>query len=353
MSLRGAPFSQRPLRAIVVGAWRHADGEELVVARLAEDTVEIHCHGGESAWRAIVEDLVAGGAEQIAWQQETSLRVGDPLVVDAEVALPQATTLRTARILLDQIHGALSRAIGEIHDLIACEDPASARPKIAELLAWSRLGAHLTTPWQVVLTGAPNVGKSSLMNALVGYQRSIVVDMPGTTRDVLTASTAIDGWPVELYDTAGITQPRNRLEAEGRLEFEGMARAIDRAAGADLVVCVFDQSRPWTDADQTLAERWPDALHIHNKSDLPSAAPDPRRELLASARTGENLDDVLRQMADRLVPAAPPAGAAVPFTERQVRVLSQAAESLGVNDATAALTSLDELRDASSDSSAS
>jgi tRNA modification GTPase len=66
------------------------------------------------------------------------------------------------------------------------------------------LGRHLTRPWRVVVAGAPNVGKSSLINALAGFTRTVVTAVPGTTRDVVATAAAIDGWPVELIDTAGL-----------------------------------------------------------------------------------------------------------------------------------------------------
>jgi tRNA modification GTPase len=98
------------------------------------------------------------------------------------------------------------------------------------LLRWSEFGRHLTQPWQVVLTGVPNVGKSSLINRLLGYSRSIVYAEPGTTRDVVTAATAFDGWPVELSDTAGLR------DAAGEIEAAGVERARRHLATADLAI---------------------------------------------------------------------------------------------------------------------
>src|SRR6185503_7750192 len=106
------------------------------------------------------------------------------------------------------------------------------------LLALAEVGLHLTTPWRVVFAGPPNVGKSSLVNALLGYPRAIVYDQPGTTRDVLTASTAFDGWPFELRDTAGL---RDGISLDS-VEVEGVARARAQIATADLVVFVHDRS---------------------------------------------------------------------------------------------------------------
>src|SRR5690606_16577637 len=115
----------------------------------------------------------------------------------------------------------LQREIDAIGDEIAAggEDvPArfeEARRRLAALVDRAPLGLHLTRPWHVALAGAPNVGKSSLLNAVLGYGRAIVFDQPGTTRDVLDAVTAIDGWPVRLTDGAGLRESVDALEAAG------------------------------------------------------------------------------------------------------------------------------------------
>ena len=109
--------------------------------------------------------------------------------------------------------------------------------QIAILLARADLGRHLVRPWSVVLAGPVNVGKSSLINALAGYGRSIVHHAPGTTRDAVTAATAIDGWPVELCDTAGLRPAATPVERAG------IERAQERLAQADLAVLVFDRER--------------------------------------------------------------------------------------------------------------
>ena len=114
----------------------------------------------------------------------------------------------------------------------------------------------------MVLAGRPNVGKSSLMNALAGHGRSIVHHAPGTTRDAVTLTTAIDGWPVELCDTAGLRPAGDALESAG------IERAQERLARADLVVLVCDQSMPWSAEDQALLDQWPEAVLVHNKCDL-------------------------------------------------------------------------------------
>ncbi len=129
------------------------------------------------------------------------------------------------------------------------------------MLARAPLGLHLTKPWQIVIAGPPNVGKSSLLNAFVGYQRAIVFDQPGTTRDVVTAATAIDGWPVQVSDTAGLRSSADPLETAGA------DSAAQQARAADCLLLVFDASQHWTAGNQQLIDAWPQAVVVGNKCD--------------------------------------------------------------------------------------
>jgi tRNA modification GTPase len=335
----GRPLGQQALGRIVFGHW-HGGGEhseEMLVCRLDADRFELHCHGGVAAAARIVEALVAGGCREVPWQQWNAGAAPNLVAVEAEEALAAATTRRAAAILLDQHQGALADAARRAGEHLARGATAAAHAMLAEVLRWAPVGLRLAEPWRVALAGRPNVGKSSLMNALVGYRRAIVFDQPGTTRDVLTAQTAVDGWPVELADMAGLRESGDALEAEG------VARAAAQLARADLVAWVVDAA---TLASAEAARRLADEELASAATDIGAAVPRsrpivvlnkidlaPRQALaaagddcvLTSAITGEGLDELLAAMAARLVPAAPPPGAAVPFTRRQVDHLERAA----------------------------
>lgn len=335
----GLALSDIPLDRITFGTWKGDDGpgEELVVCRRNEQLIEIHCHGGIAAHDAIISSLVSSGCLRVDWHRWLQSTGGEKVAVEARIALAGARTTRTAEILLGQLNGALQNAISSaIHHLNVNESPTASQI-IDRLVALANVGLHLATPWQVVLAGSPNVGKSSLINAILGYERAIVYDQPGTTRDVVAASTAIDGWPLELADTAGLRV------AEGAIEEQGVSMARGRAAQADLLLLVFDASLPWSDADTELLSQHPHALIIHNKCD--QALDDRNRPdgIHTSATCGDGIQTLLETVVSRLVPVEPDVGEAVPFTQRQVAHLSRAAERQGVDDRNSAIKLLEEI----------
>ncbi|MCE9557081.1 MAG: 50S ribosome-binding GTPase [Planctomycetes bacterium] len=308
---------------VVVGQWRGSHPEEVVVTRRGTDEVSIHCHGGRVAIATIMSDLADAGGQVVEWRQWLGHSMADdPLAAEAVIALAQARTERCAGILLDQFHGALRNELQKLIQLLEHGEAEEAKTRLLELLKWSPLGLHLAAPWQVVICGAPNVGKSSLINVLVGYGRAIVAPQPGTTRDVVSASTAIDGWPIELSDTAGIRAAADPLEAAG------IDAGRQRLATADVRLLVFDRSAAFGSDEQGLAADWPDAMIVHNKSDLPPHTDARPAGISVSALTGEGIDKLLEAITIRLVPTVPPPQSPVPFTSRQVEGIAAAAEQV-------------------------
>lgn len=325
----GRPLRQHAARRIVFGRWGADHGEELVVSRWGDNRVDVHCHGGAAASRRIVRSLTAAGAIEISWQEWSRRREPDLVRAEALEALAAATAPRAAAVLLDQYAGVLSR---EIESLIAVLDESPQAPsapaiaRIEVLLRAARFGCRLSGAFQVVLCGPPNVGKSSLLNALLGYGRAIVYDAPGTTRDLVTATTAFDGWPVELCDTAGWREGASELEAAG------IALARQAFAEADFRLLVFDASQPDPPRESAWARAWPDAITVFNKCDLAptaKASPEnlgtgPGRACRVSAKTGQGIDELAGVLSHLLNVAAPRAGAPVPFSPRQTAIFEQA-----------------------------
>jgi tRNA modification GTPase len=313
----GRPLGECPSDRPIFGRFGPPPGEEVVVWRRSDDAIEIHCHGGLAAVARLEQLLAERGARVAGWQDWIAAEHDDPIAAAALVALSEARTLRTAAILLDQYHGALRRAMGDIERLVREGQLPRAKQRAEALLARADLGLHLVRPWRVVLCGRPNVGKSSLMNALAGYDRAIVHYTPRTTRDVVSLRTAVDGWPVELCDTAGLHPGGDHLE-------QAAVKAAKKQLGrADLVVLVFDHSQPWSEVDVALHRASPDALVVHNKSDLPPAAGRREQGPCISALRGDGIDALADAIARRLIPHPPDPGEAVPFTPQQVERLRQ------------------------------
>jgi len=324
VSAAGKPLASFPLNRIIFGRWEQpgGNGEEIVVCRTSESSLEVNCHGGIAAARAIMNALAADGAVEQFPESWATRHSGDSIEAEAWLALAEARTGRTAAILLNQYRGALRRAIEVTIDELTRGESTAAGQRLAVLLERSDIGLHLTKPWRVVFAGPPNVGKSSLMNCLLGYQRSIVFDQPGTTRDLLSAPTAFDGWSMELTDTAGLR------ESEDAIEVEGVSRATSLLAEADLTVLVFDATCDWDTQQEQLLARNPKALPVINKCDLRDAASEATQFVATSALTGIGIAELMQQIVQRLVRRELAPGDAVPFTPRQVQTIASARRAI-------------------------
>jgi tRNA modification GTPase len=328
------PVSRQPAGRVCFGRWGRAESEDVIVCRVDESTLDVHCHGGDAAAGRILADLAGRGCRVLTWQQFVE-RTDGLLAAELLQTLSRASTLRTAGLLLEQQSGVLRSAF----ESLLTADAISQRTGVRAMLAWAEFGTHLSVPWSVVLFGRPNVGKSSLINALVGYGRSIVYDEPGTTRDVVTAETALEGWPIRLADTAGI-----RDEA-GPLELSGITLTRCHLETADCRVLLLDISDPPRSEDRQLLADSQDAIVVAHKCDLSNVwgAELPAGAISVSSKTGTGLDELARRIVAKLVPELPPTGAAIPVTPRQVDLLRSALTSLEAGDelgCRASLTSL-------------
>ncbi len=358
-----------------VGRWRHvrvlhpASGEALDDAVMlvfgaprsytGEDVVELQGHGGALPARRLLEAVLAGGA-RLAQPGEFTRRAFlngrlDLTQAEAVLDLVQARSDRAAQAARAQLDGVLGGVIDELYGrlLEVCADvealldfdeeeaPAGCAAQGAarlELLA-ARLRALLAT-WHaghllrdgalVVISGRPNVGKSSLLNALLGCARAIVAATPGTTRDSIEEGMTLAGVPLRLVDTAGLRATECAIEAEG------VARADALVAQADLNLHLLDISRPLADEDRALLARLPPArtLLALNKCDLPRrlarGEPPGWRSVAISARAGTGLDELRAALVEMLgLNASTPMGAEVSARHRQELLAADAALEAG------------------------
>jgi len=281
--------------------------EEAVVHRTAEG-IEIHVHGGEQVASAVESLFQRHGIMCQTWQEQFA-----PSTSQRDLALrmlPFAPTERTAQILLDQYNDAFDREMSSIEQLTDDEERQRRLERLQEL---APLGKHLVEPFRVVLAGASNAGKSSLLNAILGFQRSLTHSLPGTTRDVVSGQTALCGFPVTFLDTAGFR------ETDDDLELHGIDRSQRSLKDADLVVWVIDST-------VDVLKRLPcpavsNVILCYNKIDLSGAlvlsAAHRQNEVYVSALKGEGVETLLDEVIRHLVPCPPKPGEAVILTESE------------------------------------
>jgi tRNA modification GTPase len=285
-----------------------------------EDLVEFSCHGGLLAPALVLAALHAAGARPAAPGEFTRRAVLngklDLLQAEAVGDLIDATAPAQGRAALHQLDGALSRRLQalreELLEVLALlsydidfpeeDDGPVSRGRLLEVLARSReaVGRLLATAPDglrlhdgalVVLAGAPNAGKSSLFNALLGTSRALVTEIPGTTRDTIEASSEVLGWPVKFADTAGLRDADERLE---RMGIEVSRRYV---AAADLVLLCVEAGAEVSPAERALLSGYPSLL-VRSKIDLTAEADG--GGIGVSVVSGQGLDRLREAIATRL-----------------------------------------------------
>ncbi|WP_038246971.1 tRNA uridine-5-carboxymethylaminomethyl(34) synthesis GTPase MnmE [Ghiorsea bivora] len=291
-------------------------------AYTGEDTVELQAHGSPMLLKALFERTLMLGCRAAEPGEFTRRAVEhgkiDLSQAEAVVACIDAATLRAAKQAQKQLDGTFGRRISQYMDDLtsvvahveACLDfPEDEVPELFYGQLRQRVESELITPIQqqlnsklgerlfegatVAIIGEPNVGKSSLLNALSGRDRAIVTDIAGTTRDTLEVDFEVHGIPIRLTDTAGLRQTDDIVEQEG------VRRAKQTAETADLVIFIADASRPETWTPETHFEN----LHIHlkvmNKVDKTKTL-DAKDFLPISIKQNQGLETLIEVMATQL-----------------------------------------------------
>ncbi len=258
-----------------------------------EDTVELSCHGSPFVLKSILEEITHAGA-RVAEPGEFTMRAflnGRIDLIQAEAIrdLIESRTYYQAKVAFDQIEGELSQRLIPIKEMLVntlAEGEASLdfpdenekfislkemgqaagfiSLKIKELIESFKEGRVIKEGGCVTLVGSPNVGKSSIFNQLLKYDRAIVTDEPGTTRDTVEEMLDIDGIPVRFIDTAGLR------EAKDIIEHEGVRRSEHAMRRADLILYVIDSSRDMNEEEVEFFSRVPPekTIVVKNKIDL-------------------------------------------------------------------------------------
>ena len=368
--LKGKPLSQRENRKMVLGSVLDREGRVIDQALAVflrgphsytgEDGGEIHCHGSPIVLQEALMSLFAAGARQAKGGEFTQRAFlngkMDLIQAEAVADLVDAETAEAARNAVGQLSGAVSRTVEEsygllmditsrfyavvdypdedIEDLQRTEMETALRTaeeKLRRLLNTFERGCMMKTGVPTVILGKPNAGKSSLLNALLGYERAIVTDVAGTTRDTVEEKIMAGGTLLRLIDTAGIRPTHDTVE---RL---GVERSREAAKRAELALLVLDGSRPLTEEDReaaAVAETAPRRIAVLNKCDLSRVMDEEavRRRfpdaVCLSAKTGDGLEVLTARIAELFASDPVPAGEVL-TNARQAEAIGRAVEAIG------------------------
>lgn len=297
-------FSQAENRTLSYGHITKIDSgniiDEVLISKMkapytytAEDIVEINCHGGLTVASEVLQEVIRAGA-RLAEPGEFTKRAFlngriDLIQAEAIMDIINAKSSVSLDAAQNRLKGHLSSEINDIKDVllnilsyigVGIEYPEydveesdeenirmmlmDAKDKLTKLYLSSKRGQILNDGLKVAIVGKPNAGKSMLLNALTNQERSIVTEIPGTTRDIVSEFINIGGIPVKIIDTAGIRKSENKVEQIG------IQRSIQAINEAQAVIFVLDSSRKWDSEDEQIFSllQEKDTIFVANKSDL-------------------------------------------------------------------------------------
>ncbi len=365
-SLGGKRVEQLPPREMTLGVFSGAEGvidPQCMAVRMpaprsytGEDIVEFHCHGGAVCARAVLRELLRAGA-RLAHPGEFTRRAFlngklDLTQAEAVMDLVSAGSDAALRLAGRQLDGTLGRKVAELQDALQdilaevesrldfpeeeldfrppetlCAQLGRVAEELSRLASTRNQGEVLRDGVALVLAGPPNVGKSSLLNLLLGRDRAIVSELPGTTRDTIEAPAQIRGIPFRLVDTAGV-----RTDASDAVEHAGIERSRASVAEAGLVLWVYDATQPYAE------QAWPNWEHngailfVANKCDLlpsgtPASQPPEGRAIPVSALRNEGIDQLVAAMEEAVL-GGHPAQSDIAVAARHADLFEHAAEAL-------------------------
>ena len=362
----GGKLSEQKDRKLVFGELRDTEGQLLdlclcTISRApgsytGEDTVEFQCHGSPMLLRTLLDNLFRLGARQ-AGPGEFTKRAFlngrmDLSSAEAVIDLIDAETEEAVRNAAGQLSGAIHRKAESIYSMLAdvsahfhavldypdediedfqlrdyCEKLRNGQRELQILLKSFDHGQIMSSGIPTAIIGLPNAGKSSLLNALVGYERAIVTEIPGTTRDTVEERVRLGGVTLRLIDTAGIR------ETEDRVEKLGVERSISAAENAALILAVIDGSREAEEGTRRIlqtAELSEHAIAVISKADLPQRLEKLETrlpQLHLSSLNGEGMEQLEKMIAAMFPAPSVPAGEIL-TNARQAEAVRRACESM-------------------------
>mgnify|MGYP000150897725 FL=1 len=363
----GKKMSESADRRLIFGELRDRGGELLDVclctisraphSYTGENTAELQCHGSPTVLRAALDELFALGARQAAPGEFTKRAFlngrMELCAAEAVADIIDAETVECAKNAAGQLSGAISRKVDGIYSALTDIsshyhavldypdediDPftlsgyeaslTESSRQLTALLSSCRRGRMVQSGIKAVILGSPNAGKSSLLNRLSGFDRVIVTDIPGTTRDTVEQTVTLGRHLVRLVDTAGIRDTQDVIEKIG------VDRSMEAAKDCDVALYVLDDSKPMTEEDRRAmgaALEAPEAVAILNKQDL-AAVIEPSDLPFAyivpiSCKDGTGFD-LLEQAFDMLFPDDTPCDGSLLTNARQAGAILRAKKSV-------------------------
>lgn len=320
-----------------------------------EDLVEFQCHGGMRIVEEILKECLKQGAD-LADKGEFTKRAflnGKMSLSDAEgiIDMINAESIAAINAGYNLSKGGISTKLSEIQDkILYCVSQFEAsldypdemedevkidskkvlkeeNLKLKELLNTSNVGGYIKKGISVAIVGIANVGKSSLLNTLLGKNRAIVTDIAGTTRDSIEENIEVNGILLKLIDTAGIRQTQDVVESIG------VERSLDIAKGSDVVIFITEAGRKLTSEEESILNEIKNneknIIMVYNKCDIKSPLDD-QKGVYISAKKGEGIDQLKKEIVDMFITKNIDASSVLITNQRHAEAIKKAIESVNI-----------------------